>query len=358
MNKNEQDPVLLAGSIIKKGYCRAVVCCVGEYSSRGIIANKLDTEKDTFLQTKLKNLEKQFMKFALLACLVILVLFVIMLIIKLAGDDPWYQVFFQHSFRYANILVVVFVVVVPEGLPLTIGVSLAYTTGTMFAMDRILVKELDAPEKMGEVNEILVSKSSTITTGEMKVAQFLCEDKQIKNTRKNTLLHCELSEITVELIKESILFNCTARIEMDSTTFIPVGNATEVGLLRFLQDADFPVHLLIQQKLGRVRKISTFDSQKKRSATVVENPFRPGTITIYLKGAPEVILGMCTTYQSANGIVQLSQDNRQEINNNEGPNLRQEINGEVSSMAAKPLRVIAFAYQEMDIDNWKFQFEE
>lgn len=66
-------------------------------------------------------------------------------------------------------LVVLFVVVVPEGLPLTIGVSLAYTTGRMYSEDRILVKKLDAPEKMGEVTEILVGKTSTITTGEMSV---------------------------------------------------------------------------------------------------------------------------------------------------------------------------------------------
>lgn len=143
--------------------------------------------------------------------------------------------------------------IVPEGLPLTIGVSLAFTTGRMHTQDRILVKDLDAPEKMGEINEILVGKTSTITSGDMKVAEFLCEFKQIKNTRKNTLLNCELSETSIQFIKESILFNCNSRIEMDKTTFVPVGNATEVGFLKFLQDADIPVHLLIQQKLQRIR---------------------------------------------------------------------------------------------------------
>lgn len=171
-----------------------------------------------------------------------------MLIVKIAGKEPWYNVLFQGSLRYMNQLVVLFVVVVPEGLPLTIGVSLAYSTGRMYSEDRILVKELDAPEKMGEVNEIIVGKTSTITTGDMKVAHFLCEDKQIKNSRPDTLLNCELSEITIELIKESILFNCSARIEMDQSHYIPVGNATEVGLLKFLQQADIPVHLMITQK--------------------------------------------------------------------------------------------------------------
>lgn len=48
------------------------------------------------------------------------------------------------------------------------------------------------------------------------------------------MLHCELSDLTIELIKESILFNCSSRVEMDATTYIPVGNPTEVGLLKFL----------------------------------------------------------------------------------------------------------------------------
>lgn len=319
---------------------------MGANSTRGIVERKLDTDKDTALQTKLKNLEKQFIKFAFLACIIVLALIIIMLIVKISGDEPWYKVLFQQSLRYANILVVLFVVVVPEGLPLTIGVSLAYTTGRMYSEDRILVKQLDAPERMGEVNEILVGKTSTITSGEMKVAQFLCEDKQIKNTRKNTLLHCELRSVTLELIKESILFNCSARIEMDATTYIPVGNPTEVGLLKFLQDADIPVHLLIQQKLGKIKAISPFNSFKKRSATVVQNPNRKGTVTVYLKGAPEVVLEMCSSIQSANGIVQLS------------PDLAEELRREVDSMAAKPLRVISFAYFEMNEDEWNAQFEQ
>jgi magnesium-transporting ATPase (P-type) len=102
---------------------------------------------------------------------------------------------------------------------------------------------------------------------------------------------------------------------------------------------------LIQQKLGRVKTVSPFNSIKKRSATVIENPNRPGTITVYIKGAPEVILEMCTSIQNSTGIVQLS------------PDLAEEIRREVDAMASKPLRVISFAYFEMDMDQWNAQFE-
>jgi magnesium-transporting ATPase (P-type) len=72
------------------------------------------------------------MKFAALACLLVLALIIIILCVGMTGDKPWYKVIFLDTLKYANILVVLFVVVVPEGLPLTIGVSLAYTTGRMY----------------------------------------------------------------------------------------------------------------------------------------------------------------------------------------------------------------------------------
>lgn len=282
---------------------------------------------------------------ALIACILVLVLSIVMIGVKMA-QDKWWEVLITKSMKLINLIVVLFVVILPEGLPLTVGVSLAFTTSRMFKKDRILVRNLEAPEVMGSVNEVLVGKTNTITAGNMKMSQFLCEDKQIKNTRKNTLLHCELSEQTLELIKESILFNCSARIEMDATTYVPVGNSTEVGLLKFLQDADMPIHRMIQQKYGRIKNTSPFNSIKKRSATAVEHPTQPGKVVIYLKGAPEVIIDMCQYIQGATGIQQLN------------PDLTVEIRKEVSSMASKPLRVIAFAYHVMDLEEWNNGFGE
>lgn len=58
VHKSKDEPILLAGSIIKTGHCKAIVCCVGENSTRGIKEPKLDTDSNTALQTKLNNLEK------------------------------------------------------------------------------------------------------------------------------------------------------------------------------------------------------------------------------------------------------------------------------------------------------------
>ncbi len=127
---------------------------------------------------------------------------------------------------------------------------------------------------------------------------------------------------------------------MDATTYVPVGNNTEVALLRFLQDADVPVHHLIQRKLKRIRATSPFSSEKKYSAVALECPDKQGKIAIYLKGAPEVVLDQCHQTLSSTGLNQLTDPERKNITD------------KVNTMAGQPLRVMAFAYVEMDAQEW------
>ena len=231
------------------------MCCVGEQSSRGgKPLESLETTIDTALQRKLKNLSDRFTLYGLYAALAIFALLLITMFIEMAGaadesneGEPAglsaTQIFFKKLPQHVNLIVVLVVVSIPEGLPLTIGISLAFSVMQMYG-DKILVRKLDAPEKMGGVQEICCGKTGTITTNEMRVSTFYCESREIKNSRPDTLLHCELSEEARERIKESILYNCEgARVEMAATTYVPVGDGTEVGLLRFLQGAEVPVHV-------------------------------------------------------------------------------------------------------------------
>ena len=88
---------------------------------------------------------------------------------------------------------------------------------------------------MGTIEEICTGKTATLTANDMKVNQFYTQALLINNSRKNTLFNCELSQSTIGLIKEGILFNTETRIEMDENAlYRPVGNGTEVGLVKFL----------------------------------------------------------------------------------------------------------------------------
>lgn len=351
----ECDPFLKMGSNIKQGQTKALVCCVGESSSGFKTQEKMSTDEDTKLQSKLKNLSDQFTLYGIYGAGAIFIVLIIRLILELvavdstapdAADKPGVAgILVSKLTGHINLIVVLIVVSIPEGLPLTIGVSLAFTVMRMYS-ERILVRKLDAPEKMGSVEEILVGKTGTITKNDMKVTQFFCEQKHIKATRPDTLLNCELNEDTITRIKECILYNCDARIEMDATTYVPVGNGTEVGLLKFLQNADIPVHLLIQRKLGRIRMISPFSPERKRSIVALDSPDRPGRVCVYIKGAPEIVVRNCESFIE-NGGRKVAFDNTE----------RNTINSKISSMAAEPLRVMGLAYMEMDEDEWISRYE-
>jgi len=133
-----------------------------------------------------------------------------------------------------TLCICVVIVAVPEGLPLTVAISLAYSVMRM-KDDDILVKNLNSPEVMGSVEEICTGKTSTLTKGDMKVTQFYAQSRLIKNKNKNTLFNCDLFENIINLLIESILYNTDARIEMNENAYyVPHGNPTDIGFIRFL----------------------------------------------------------------------------------------------------------------------------
>jgi len=254
---------------------------------------------------------------------------------------------------FLNISVVLVVVSVPEGLPLTIGVSLAFSVMTMYQKN-ILVRKLDAPEKLGGVDEIVCGKTATLTKNKMRVNEFYCEGKHIRNTRNDTFLQCDLSQEAVMRIRECIIYNCEAKVEMGSTTYLPVGNGTEIGLLRFLQDADVPIHLLTNFKYGKTKMISPHTPDRKRSAIALESPERPGKVVIYVKGAPEILLDHCKDMLSTDP--QISDGLVAELNESEKASINEKID-KMAGQTTQFLRVIGLAFWEMDMAEWQQQFE-
>ena len=119
-----------------------------------------------------------------------------------------------------TLALIVIVVAIPEGLPMTVMISIAGSVRNMYKDDKILVRELWGPEKMGEVTEILCGKTGTMTTEEMEVISLFAQNKNTKMFRNNTIHHCELREETVELMKESILWNSEAHLEVNDDGYL------------------------------------------------------------------------------------------------------------------------------------------
>ena len=110
-------------------------------------------------------------------------------------------------------------------------------------------------------------------------------------------MNCQLDKEIIEKIKESIIYNSQAHIEMTENSFyIPVGNGTEVSLIKWLQNADVPVHEILASKEGKVLAEVPFNSKLKRSITAVQHPTLQDTVRIYIKGAPETVVNNCKNH--------------------------------------------------------------
>jgi magnesium-transporting ATPase (P-type) len=151
---------------------------------------------------------------------------------------------------------------------------------------------------MGQIEEILVGKTGTLTKAKMRVAHFSMEGTARVNSRKNTILNCEVADYNLEKLKESILFNTTARIETDETSYVANGSPVDTCMINFLQDADIPVHLMVQRKFGgRLLAQRGFDTELRTSVVAVQNFEDPEMVSIYMKGAPEEVIALAPERQ-------------------------------------------------------------
>ena len=101
--------------------------------------------------------------------------------------------FLKKLIESLTLSLIVIIVSIPEGLPMTVAISLSFSVIDMYKKDRILVRDLTAPEQMGEITEILTGKTGTMTTEEMEVISCFAQNIHISMFRKNTLLNCAFS---------------------------------------------------------------------------------------------------------------------------------------------------------------------
>lgn len=154
------------------------------------------------------NLSQSFTFIGLWAAVIIFVTSTVILFIQTVVDsDVGGSIFAKKCVENFILAFIIILVAIPEGLPMTVGISLAYSVDNMFNKEKILIRELDSIEKMGEVTEFVLGKTGTLTTEEMTVTNFFAQDVTIKNNRKDTLVNCSISADVLELIKESIIYN-------------------------------------------------------------------------------------------------------------------------------------------------------
>jgi Ca2+-transporting ATPase len=170
----ESDPFLFADSYVTNGTCKVLIAAVGENSSRGINDDEFDTrEKETELTHRLDNIGGSLKFIGLIGSLIILATSLTVLFLQVGINDAvGGKIFTKKLVDSFTIALIMLVVAIPEGLPMTVAVSLAHSVLQMSKCDNVLVRDLTSVEQVGQINDLCLGKTGTMTTEDMTVVSL------------------------------------------------------------------------------------------------------------------------------------------------------------------------------------------
>ena len=229
---------------------------------------------------------KKFEDFSRTKCIITIVVFFVVFMAMVmgifqnlnAGTDI--SVLLTYTMQTLMIAVTLIVVAVPEGLPMAVTLSLAYSMRRMLKTNN-LVRKMHACETMGATTVICTDKTGTLTQNQMKIYQtnfYSLPDQKLGD-----------DEISI-LVKESIAVNSTASLDFsDKTKAKVLGNPTEGALLLWLKDNGLDYQVL-KNNTTLIEELP-FSTERKYMATIVNSSL--GKKVLYVKGAPEIIHSLC-----------------------------------------------------------------
>ncbi|XP_072242577.1 plasma membrane calcium-transporting ATPase 1-like [Leuresthes tenuis] len=301
----------------------------------------LPKKEKSVLQGKLTKLAVQIGK----AGLFMSTLTVIILIVRFLIDTFWIQgvpwtpeclpIYVQFLVKFFIIGVTVLVVAVPEGLPLAVTISLAYSVKKMMK-DNNLVRHLDACETMGNATAICSDKTGTLTMNRMTVVQAYLAGRHYKKVPEPDLIPTKI----LDLLILGIGVNCayTTKImppEREGGLPRQVGNKTECALLGLSLDLHRDYQAIRNEiPEEKLFKVYTFNSVRKSMSTVLKN--HDGSYRMFSKGASEILLKKCCKILTASGEAKIFKSkDRDDL-----------VKAVVEQMASEGLRTICLAYRD------------
>ncbi|WP_289875591.1 calcium-translocating P-type ATPase, PMCA-type [Duncaniella muris] len=295
----------MRGTKIMEGHGVMRVFAVGDKTENGKVfeAAQIDDSVKTPLNEQLDRLGKLISRVSYAFASAIIAGRIAMYFINVSDFD-WvaFLAFFLQTLMVAVTLIVV---AVPEGLPMAVTLSLAYSMRRMLKTNN-LVRKMHACETMGATTVICTDKTGTLTRNQMQVykADFFGEPSD-------------------EILYEGIAVNSTAQLDMSGDRIQVLGNPTEGALLLWLRKRGVS-YLDLKDKAVTVEELP-FTTERKYMATTVRSS--TGKTILYVKGAPEIIFGMC---KDTAGVT------------------ADEINARLLEYQNQAMRTLGFAYQEIN----------
>uniref|UniRef100_A0A8C0KH25 Calcium-transporting ATPase n=1 Tax=Canis lupus dingo TaxID=286419 RepID=A0A8C0KH25_CANLU len=306
-------------------------------------AAKLPKKEKSVLQGKLTRLAVQIGKAGLIMSAITVLILILYFVIDnfVIHRRPWLSectpIYIQYFVKFFIIGITVLVVAVPEGLPLAVTISLAYSVKKMMK-DNNLVRHLDACETMGNATAICSDKTGTLTMNRMTVVQAYIGDTHYHQLPSPDVLVPKVLDLIVNGI--SINSAYTSKIlppEKEGGLPRQVGNKTECALLGFVTDLKQDYHAVRNEvPEEKLYKVYTFNSVRKSMSTVIEKP--SGGYRMYSKGASEIILRKCNRILDKRGeVVPFKNKDRDEM-----------VRTVIEPMASQGLRTLCIAYRDFN----------
>uniref|UniRef100_A0AAZ3PNQ6 Calcium-transporting ATPase n=1 Tax=Oncorhynchus tshawytscha TaxID=74940 RepID=A0AAZ3PNQ6_ONCTS len=307
-------------------------------------SNLKEKKEKSVLQGKLTKLAVQIGKAGLVMSAITVIILVVLFVVDTFWVQglPWHKdctpIYIQFFVKFFIIGVTVLVVAVPEGLPLAVTISLAYSVKKMMK-DNNLVRHLDACETMGNATAICSDKTGTLTMNRMTVVQAYVADKHYRNVPEPQLIPAAIMDILVLGISVNSAYT-TNIMSPEKEGGLPrqVGNKTECALLGFANDLKRDYQAIRNEiPEEKLYKVYTFNSCRKSMSTVLKNA--DGSFRMFSKGASEILLKKCSKLLTASGETKVFR-----------PRDREDmVKKVIEPMASEGLRTICLAYRDFPV---------
>jgi P-type Ca2+ transporter type 2C len=341
------------GTLVSYGRGRGLVTATGMNTQIGLIAEMLQSfeDEDTPLQRKLAHLGKVLGTACLAICAVVFVYGLFRDTHLAQAFDGGFMAYLEAEKKdIVNLFMVAVslaIAAVPEGLPAIVTICLALGMQRMIR-HHALIRKLPAVETLGCATVVCSDKTGTLTQNQMTVVQGWTGGRRLRVTGEG---YAPTGQFFVErhpfdprthadvtrLLEGALLCN-DARLEesLDATTGVAwriVGDPTEAAMAVAAVKAGYQREDL-DAAWPRVQEIP-FDSERKRMTTIHQRAGEQPALMAFVKGAPDVVLDLCTHMMVDGAPVALT------------PALRDDILAENRGMAGAALRVLAVAYRSM-----------
>ena len=321
---------VLRGSKVIDGHGVMRVERVGDATEWGKVykGSQIDNNIKTPLDNQLDHLGKII---TVASYIIASVIIVMRLVMYFTGDGftfDWLG-FAQYLLNTLMMAVTIIVVSVPEGLPMSVTLSLALSMKRMLTANN-LVRKMHACETMGAATVICTDKTGTLTQNQMSV-----NDLTFPALPEKKLGDDEISN----LVKESLALNTTAFLDFsDEKKIKAIGNPTEGALLLWLnkQGVDY---MAVREGVKMYQQVP-FSTKYKFMASIVESPSM-GKPIFYVKGAPEILLKHCNKIATPEGNVDITP-------------YRLDVERQLLEYQGKAMRTLAFAYKVGDPNEQSF----